>query len=141
VYSVAMRTRPLIAFVLLALVAGCQSAGLSPLQEVVAGRESYTATLTVLNSAHRLGYLSLEQKQQIDPFVKSARAALDSMEAAALAGSDHSIGSDFSRYSAAFKAAFDELLKARLEVEKTKDAVERVRAVPPTAPAQTRGGP
>lgn len=118
---------PLPLIVLLLLLAGCQNTQ-SPLQQVVTARDSYTATLAALNAAHRAGVLSVDEKRTIEPYRAAAAAALDSMEASALAGSTNDPFSDFSRAAKAFTAALDKLIESRLKTEHTKTAVDRVNA-------------
>jgi hypothetical protein len=114
-------------------LSGCAQQGPPPnqIQQTIVGRETYTGLLAALNSAHRLGYLSDEDKAAIEPIRRAAAVGLDKMEAAALAGK----GPDYESALAGFNAALVELARWRIQADRTAAAVEQTRAARPKAAA------
>ena len=102
----------LCAFLCLALV-GC-AGRTTPLARTVQARELYTSTLHVLTAARAAGRIDDEQARQIESARRLAAAALDEMEAAALAREQ--LG--FERVARRWDDAIDPLLERRLQVTK-----------------------
>ncbi len=97
------------------LLTGCMAAGpLSPLQQTVIGRETYTATLNGLSVYRQTGLIGDAATLEIEHFRGQAAVALDLMEQAALNGD----GVGWSDAVSAFNAAMDELIARRLRLQK-----------------------
>jgi hypothetical protein len=112
------------------MLSGC-AATATPAQQALESRRIFNTALETIHTLHGSGQISAEQERQLLPAINAASAALDQMDADALAG--NSAGFDVA--AAAMNAAVSQLNAAIIQSQQTT----RPATAPSTRPSAIHG--